>query len=258
MFSHPATARHIARHFEPAWETVRSVPMVRIDFGGGHVITRTFHGNIATYICNAEGAVMDVIPGLYDPGAYTARLDQARLLMRYVGQREELAQNQARPDADAGDRGAAKLADYHKRQAEAMEKNESPFVLVAQRDVNKAGIEYITHVMLVGGKDLAKVPPHYRPRERPHYGDGEDVPRLSAAGDSADWKALAEDTKQNETARRLAIHKILAEKAGAKPSDLTKRLYKDVLNADLDDPYLGLGKILFANYPFEDGKNSGR
>jgi hypothetical protein len=27
-------------------------------------------------------------------------------------------------------------------------------------------------------------------------------------------------------------------------------MYKEVLNADLDDPYLGLGRVLFANYPF--------
>jgi hypothetical protein len=31
--------------------------------------------------------------------------------------------------------------------------------------------------------------------------------------------------------------------------------YQDALKADLDDPYLGLGKTLFANYPVaeEDG-----
>jgi hypothetical protein len=27
-------------------------------------------------------------------------------------------------------------------------------------------------------------------------------------------------------------------------------MYKEVLHADLDDPYLGLGKLLFDNYVF--------
>jgi hypothetical protein len=40
------------------------------------------------------------------------------------------------------------------------------------------------------------------------------------------------------------------------PAAVMKRLYKDVLHADLDDPYLGLGPTLFANYAFakEDKK----
>ena len=33
------------------------------------------------------------------------------------------------------------------------------------------------------------------------------------------------------------------------PDKLTKWLYREVLHADLDDPYLGLGKALFENYP---------
>jgi hypothetical protein len=36
---------------------------------------------------------------------------------------------------------------------------------------------------------------------------------------------------------------------------VTKLVYKEVLHVDLDDPYLGLGEVLFATYPFakEDG-----
>ena len=35
-----------------------------------------------------------------------------------------------------------------------------------------------------------------------------------------------------------------------RPEKVLKPIYKDVLHADLDDPYLGLGKELFASYPF--------
>jgi len=39
---------------------------------------------------------------------------------------------------------------------------------------------------------------------------------------------------------------------GAKPADVTKQLYREVLHADIDDPYLGLGETLFKDYPFTE------
>src|SRR5262249_17800210 len=74
--------------------------------------------------------------------------------------------------------------------------------------------------------------------------------------DAVLWKALLEDTKLNEGTRRRQIHELLAKEGMVKPEAVTKPIYKDVLHADLDDPYLGLGPTLFANYPFaaEDGK----
>ena len=44
---------------------------------------------------------------------------------------------------------------------------------------------------------------------------------------------------------------MLAEEGVHTPESLTKRIYREVLDADLDDPYLGLGDALFATYPFE-------
>ena len=35
-----------------------------------------------------------------------------------------------------------------------------------------------------------------------------------------------------------------------KPEKMTRPIYKEVLHADLDDPYLGLGEVLFAKYLF--------
>jgi len=49
---------------------------------------------------------------------------------------------------------------------------------------------------------------------------------------------------------RDPLHELLAGTGLVKPAALTKRLYKDVLHFDLDDPYLGLGDLLFGNYPF--------
>lgn len=65
-------------------------------------------------------------------------------------------------------------------------------------------------------------------------------------------KALAEDTYQNESFRRPAIHKYLSEHPDSTPETMKKWLYREVLHADLDDPYLGFDKILGKTYPFED------
>jgi hypothetical protein len=81
--------------------------------------------------------------------------------------------------------------------------------------------------------------------------------RLDTAEDLAQWKLLAEDTKINESKRRAAIHRHLVRSGLVKPNQLTKWLYREVLNTDLDDPYLGLGKVLFENYPFRREESVG-
>ena len=76
LFSRKEIADFINQTFEPVWESVRAVPIVRVDFGNGRVITRTLHGNIATYVCDSGGRVLDVLPGIYEPGSYVDRQNE--------------------------------------------------------------------------------------------------------------------------------------------------------------------------------------
>ena len=73
---------------------------------------------------------------------------------------------------------------------------------------------------------------------------------LTVPEDLASWNLLREDTQGNETIRRKQIHSLLAKSGKVKPAGITKVIYKDILHADLDDPYLGLGPTLFGSYPF--------
>jgi hypothetical protein len=67
-------------------------------------------------------------------------------------------------------------------------------------------------------------------------------------------EVLKEDARHNENVRRRQIHSLLA--AGAyRPEQIVKRIYKDVLHADLDDPYLGLGDTLLVDHLFADNKS---
>jgi hypothetical protein len=228
LFSNDGVAAQINRFFEPAWETVRPVPIVRIDFGNGTVLTRTLHGNIASYVCAADGQVFDVLPGIYAANTYLEKLYQLRLLANYVDQEGPAKRND-------------RLAAYHRGQVEALAKQEVPPQFINMAPPTKAAIERnLKAVLLPGGPNPVKKQPTATKTVEPKFDAAEDV---------ANWKVLVEDTQVNETVRRRQIHEMLV-KDPTQPHKLTKWLYKEVLHADLDDPYLGLGNVLFANYPF--------
>jgi hypothetical protein len=239
LFSQDDVALYVNQNFEPAWESVRPVPLVRIDFGNGTVLTRTLHGNIATSACTADGQVLDILPGIYAPAPYLEDLRQLRLLANYVDQRGTSER-------------AARLREYHKRQANALVKNEALDRFVNVADLSKRAIEGGIKAMLVLGGIRAPTGPRRVNASKTTL----DEPKVASQVDLANWKALAEDTRLNETERRRQIHEMLASAGPVKPAAVTKRLYKEVLHADLDDPYLGLGPALFTNYAFakEDGR----
>ena len=225
LFSNDEVATFINRNFEAVWESVRPVPIVRVDFGNGTVLTRTLHGNIATYVCSAQGQVLDILPGIYEPQSYLHALGQFRLLHNYVVRAKE--------------NGAARLKEYHEGQMQALKDHQAPPQFINSAGMTKASIERSLLAVLVPAKQTPSVTTAVKKSDS----------RPSSA-DVALWKALTEDTRINDTVRRVQIHEILATSAPVQPKDVTKRLYKEILHADLDDPYLGLGQTLFAGYPF--------
>ncbi len=249
LFSNSEMAKYINDHFEPVWETVRPVPMLTIDFGNGKTITRTLHGNIATYLCNKDGRVLDIIPGIYTPEGYRERLDQFQLLARYIEFPRFGSTSPQGPNAlPVGPRPAVAvkaddiLRDYHRRQAELLKAHQAPDVFVMRLDRGKADIE--NPIKMMAAIDAAKLP-KATDKSRP-------AKPATKAEEIARWDVLAEDTKLNETIRREMIHRKLTEAGAVTPDQIVKWLYKDVLHADLDDPYLGLGEALFKNYPFAE------
>jgi hypothetical protein len=231
LFSNDDVANFINKNFEAVWQSVRPVPIVRIDFGNGAVLNRTLHGNIATYVCTANGQVLDILPGIYEPKTYLHSLNQFRLLHNYV--------------IRAKDQGPARLKEYHEGQARALKQNEAPPQFVNHAGLSKRMIEGGILAVLVSAREangLFSMPTQGK-KATPN-------PKPESSDDISSWKVLAEDTKINETTRRLQIHEMLAAAGPVQPNTITKKLYKEVLLADLDDPYLGLGQTLFAGYPF--------
>lgn len=223
LFSSADVVNQINSNFEPVWESVHPVPIVSIDFGNGRKITRTLNGNIATYLCTSEGKVLDVIPGLNTPTAFLERLSQFQLLHRYV-----LSQ--------FGAAAAERLMNYHKQQALALKEERGPDRLIIATDTGKLSVERSIKLVPASKAQAAAITHDKRPK--------------TEFEESVLWNALVEDTKLNETVRREQIHRKIAEIGAVKPQQMVKWLYQDVLHVDLDDPYLGLGEMLFKDYPF--------
>ncbi|MCG3135422.1 MAG: hypothetical protein HMLKMBBP_03073 [Planctomycetes bacterium] len=296
LFSHRELASWLSSSFECAWESVRDVPKVTVDFGGGNVVRRTLHGNVVTWVTDADGRVVEALGGLYEPGAYRARLEQSLLVSAMLSKC---------PDGAARD---AAFADYHARQAERIAAGSAPLVVRKEMDpslalskmriedpfkyvLSEPGSAYV-HAgppitirlaegapAVFGSKGLAEAPVRQSvaagtdapsqsittlgaaktltersesllrtpPLDRPRpSGDTIDAP-----GVRADRGLLAQDTAAGETVHRPAIHALLAKSGRAAYTALSKPLYRDVLHLDLDDPWLGLGGLLFGTYPFE-------
>jgi len=224
LFSSDEVSQYITDNFEPAWESVRPVPLVTIDFGNGHKITRTLNGNVATHVCAADGTLLDVLPGVYTAEEYKRQLEQFVLLHRY---------------AQLPGPAHARLKVYHEQQAALLAKQKAPASLVEVRGgPSILGIETTVQLVASGrsnrGVDRA----------------ASAAPPAPPAEKIAGWKELAEDTRINESLRRRLIHEKLAATGKVQPKDITKWLYKEVLKADLDDPHLGLGELLNRQYPF--------
>lgn len=221
MFSREDVSAFINQHFEPAWEMVRPVPIIRIDFGNGRTATRTLRGNVASYVCGADGNVVDILPGIYTPTAFTTALEMPRDLARDLER------------FDAAD-GLARLRDHHRARAQNLRAPAQPARPALAGDVAKVTIEVVVA--------------HVNRRQPTATNRGDTTPsRPRTAAELAGWQPLVEDTRINETQRRLQIHDRLASSERVRPEQLKRWLYRDVLHADLDDPYMGLGGDFFEN-----------
>jgi hypothetical protein len=77
LYANKEVSKLLHEKFVLVWESERPVPVVTIDFGDGRVLKRTITGNSAHYVLDAEGRVVDALPGLFDPATFTAIVTNA-------------------------------------------------------------------------------------------------------------------------------------------------------------------------------------
>src|SRR5258706_7852619 len=74
LYANPEVSRHLRIHYVLHWKSERPAPLVTIDMGDGLRIKRTITGNSIHYVLDADGTVLDALPGLYGPTSFLAAL----------------------------------------------------------------------------------------------------------------------------------------------------------------------------------------
>jgi len=80
LYGDPETSDYLRQRFVLLWSSERPVPVVRIDFGDGRVHEQTITGNSVHYLCDADGRVLDALPGLWNAAIWRAQLEEGREL----------------------------------------------------------------------------------------------------------------------------------------------------------------------------------
>lgn len=223
LFSHPGISDYIRTHFAAAWQSVRPVPRATIDFGNGHTLVRTMNGNVATYLCDPQGRVLDIIPGILDPELYLAQLRAAFELY----------------DTGRTDLERAVTAHHRTRGATPLElapelRRLSPALLrrLGVAPASAEGLPFVSKIAI-------------------------ELPTRSAFGllNVDEERLLWTDTQRWYRELAPRVHRLLSDRLHT-PAELTKTVYRELLHADLDDPFLGLSIDVFDNgaYPHDAGE----
>ncbi len=80
LYANRSLSELLRSEFVLVWESERPVPVVTVDYGDGRVLKRTLTGNSAHYILDETGAVIDVLPGLFDAETFGSNLRRALTL----------------------------------------------------------------------------------------------------------------------------------------------------------------------------------
>jgi hypothetical protein len=77
LYANEGVSRLMREQFVLVWQSERPVPVVTIDYGDGRVLHRTITGNSVHYVMDADGRIVDALPGLYDPETFERALSEA-------------------------------------------------------------------------------------------------------------------------------------------------------------------------------------
>jgi len=240
LYPNAEVARLLRDHFVLHWESVRPVPRVTIDFGDGRVLQRTITGNSIHYVIDADGHVIDALPGLYGPKAFLAALQSA----------EQVAVQSAKLDAPARDKF---LREYHQERIAEVERQ-------WHDDAEELGVAGLTpsqcddatwkKVAALHAED-AKLDEGSRVLMSAKLPDAQDANRLSASKSIPETpllrevrvleRSVAEDTVRNEYMLHRTIHDwFVRGEASGDLKAFNQRVYAELFLSPLSDPWLGL------------------
>ena len=77
LYANRQLSGYLREHYVLHWSSERPVPRITIDMGDGRRLERTITGNSIHYVLDAEGRVIDAMPGLLGPREMQAFLGEA-------------------------------------------------------------------------------------------------------------------------------------------------------------------------------------
>jgi len=194
LYANKEVSAYLKEHFTLVWTSERPVPKITIDFGDGRKLERTITGNSAHYILDAQGRVVDVLPGLYSPAMFMKLLKADEALALQTAPLEDKAVK-------------AKLAQFHTAAALALQKEwlDALQELKKQPDGEKAALAYANPAAarakadVSSGKKDAPTAEEAGPIavskvvvERPLLRAARGMRTLGQSTDDATWAQLAE------------------------------------------------------------------
>jgi len=133
LYPDPQINQVLRSEFVLHWQSVRPVPRVTIDFGGGRRIVRTLTGNSVHVVLDMHGRAVDALPGLVSREVFLDQLAQARHLAR--ARRDQLAALHARARSAAAPPGSVSRAVAASRIAPTKHRVEAPLLRAIDLDL---------------------------------------------------------------------------------------------------------------------------
>ena len=90
LYPDPSFADYVRKHYVLHWKSVRPAPLITIDMGDGRRIKRTITGNSIHYVLDADGHVLDALPGVYSPAAFLQALKRMEANLGKTPQQQRL------------------------------------------------------------------------------------------------------------------------------------------------------------------------
>lgn len=106
----------LRERFVLLWTSERPVPRVTIDYGDGRAVMSTVTGNSVHYVLDAEGRILDALPGLYAPDVFA---DELGLTLALAAELGELPRVQTGPE----DLAAARIDRHLEERVAAIDKS---------------------------------------------------------------------------------------------------------------------------------------
>jgi len=219
LYANAEVSRALQEHFVLHWKSVRPVPKITIDFGDGRTLERTITGNSIHYILDADGRVIDALPGLYGPKAFL------RLL---TGRVDHAAQIRAIDAALAAD--FAKLGLAHQR---AEDLDDATWKKIAQLHADDAQLDAGSRALM-----RAKIEPAEAAMRRAISKTIVEDPLLRVVRSFE--QSVSVDTVRNEYWLHRELHEWLVRTPAPKVDEFNERVYAELFLTPRSDPWLGL------------------